>query len=188
MEEDDDDTRSQYTLVSISYIPVAACFLFETALVLWILVAILDESYLSRTATLVMASVSVAITLVASIVSMIIYNRFVDRERVSFGLDTFSLPGGSYFTTSLVFGAIKLALIIFFREKSASIDTIDTSTFADADNFRSIFVYRNILTVFVAFWGVLLFSSVNTFSAYLQQLVLVQATSESANRRKRKKG
>ena len=143
------------TLINIGLIIFS--FVISTVYGLWLISGILDQSYISRTLIMVFVSVLLVINIVLYITSTLVYVRFIN---VKYGMLT--AFHSTYYLTCITLGIIEVFIIAFFFLASRDIDTVDSSTFVDPDNFTSILVYRDIITLLIAFWAIRLQGFINS--------------------------
>lgn len=154
----------------IHLIILTSCIVISSLTAFLVLPSILDESYISRTFLIALLAVGFAVSLLGAILSMLVQSHLVSSRGI------FTAPHMSYYLTSTVLGVIEVLLIAVFARQTRNIDTLDTTTFTDVDNFKSIFVYRDIFVIVLGFWAIRVY-------AYLQiSLAILESLSAAATR------
>lgn len=119
---------------------------FASVVGLWLSPSLLDESTIDRTLLLIFVCLLLGVNFLFYIGSMIVHARLVAITSV---FTSFYSP---YYLGSVLVGVLEVFLVSFFYRASRDIDILDSSTFSDPTNFRSIIVYRDITCILLSAW------------------------------------
>lgn len=136
----------------------------NSMLAVWVLPSVLDESYISRETYVSLCSVSLGLALLSAVGSMIVQSHFVSTRNVL--VERYMV----YYLTSIVLGMVEVLLVSVFMRQTRNVDTLNTSTFTHTDNFKSIFVYRDLFLVTLAFWAVRLLAYLTVSLEIIQRI------------------
>ena len=163
-------------LIQLAFL--TASILAHTLPALWLLPALLDESYLTRTTLIVLLGLAFGVSLLLAIASMVVQAQMIGTRSL------FTSTTMPYYMTALVLGVVEVLLASVFIRQTMDVSSLGTSTFTDPDDFKSIFVYRTILEVVLGAWFVRVYSYLHTSISLLEQISRLGFVSTSMGRGK----